>query len=96
MPNLRRLYAIGDYNTSVTVLAGQWKESFLKHTPHLVDFRFYLNISSKDESSNIDELLKPFREEFWQERKWYAMQYIQKKEKMYIYIHYHFHVLIEY
>ncbi len=69
MPNLRRLSLVGVYQTSVTLLAEQWKECFLTYTPHLTDFRFYLTSLSTDRSLSIDEILKSFRKEFWQERK---------------------------
>lgn len=85
MPNLRRLTAIGDYKETVNNLANQWKESFLKYTPHLTNFRFHINIPLKYRSLDTDALLKPFHEEFWQERKWYAAIDIRKKMTVHLY-----------
>ncbi len=85
MPNLRRLSLVDVYQTSVTLLAEEWKECFLTYTPHLTDFRFYITILWTDRSLSIDEILKSFRKEFWQERKWYAAVDVKEDENLHLY-----------
>jgi hypothetical protein len=85
MPNLRRLTLVGDYKTPVILLAEQWKESFLTYTPHLTNFRFYINIPLTNQSMQIDEILKPFHEEFWQERKWYVAVEVRDGKNIHLY-----------
>jgi hypothetical protein len=85
MLNLRRLSLVGDYKTLVPLLAEQWKECFLTYTPHLTDFRFYINIPLTNRTLQIDEILKPFYEEFWQERKWYAAVEVREEKNVHLY-----------
>jgi hypothetical protein len=85
MPNLHRLSLVGNYRTSVTLLAEQWKECFLTCTPHLTDFRFYIPLILTDRSLPIDRILKPFQEEFWQERKWYAAVDVKEANNMHLF-----------
>jgi hypothetical protein len=85
MPNLHRLSLVGVYQTSVTLLAEEWKECFLTYTPHLTDFRFYIPLILTDRSLPIDRILKPFQEEFWQARKWYAAVDVKEENKMHLY-----------